>query len=423
LGALSESGLRRALVQPALACGYRFEDEALVEEMVSEVRRERGALPLLAFAASRLWEKRDREKGLLTREAYQEIGGVGGALAQHAEETLEKIGTERTPLVRELFRNLVTAQGTRASREVSELLSIFPKEDERKGAEDVLRQLVAARLLTSYETSVEIIHESLLSAWPRLVQWRHQDEGGAMLRDQLRQAAQAWQDRGRPEDLLWTGSSYREFSLWRERYPGGLSSTEEAFGEAATNLAGRRRRRRRIAVAASFALLLGVVGVVTALWRRSVLEVSRREAAQILALGRLELEDSPTSALAHALASLERADSDEARRFAVEALWHGAAAIVLPENVNTGDFSPDGQWLATGGSVSGVRLWSIEGGTPKTLGEPDRVPPVRFSAGSDVLAAGGFRTARFWSIPEGSELRSVDLGQRTYFLRGGSHLF
>ncbi|HEY7698961.1 MAG TPA: serine/threonine-protein kinase, partial [Vicinamibacteria bacterium] len=211
LGALSPSALRRALVQPALACGYRFEDDALVEEMVSEVGRERGVLPLLAFAASRLWDKRDREKGLLTREAYQEIGGVGGALARHAEETLSRIGEERTPLVRELFRNLVTAQGTRASREVEELLSIFPKDDERRAAEEVLRELVSARLLTSYEDSVEIIHESLLSAWPRLVQWRNQDEGGALLRDQLRQAAQVWQDRGRREDLLWTGSSYREF--------------------------------------------------------------------------------------------------------------------------------------------------------------------------------------------------------------------
>ena len=125
LPALSESALRRALVQPALACGYRFEDEALVDEMVAEVRQEKGALPLLAFAASRLWETRDREKGLLTREAYQEIGGVAGALAQHAEATLERIGTQRTPLVRELFRNLVTAQGTRAVREREELLSVF----------------------------------------------------------------------------------------------------------------------------------------------------------------------------------------------------------------------------------------------------------------------------------------------------------
>ena len=84
--------------------------------MVAAVRRERGALPLLAFAASRLWETRDREQGLLTREAYREIGGVAGALAQHAEATLERIGTQRVALVRELFRNLVTAQGTRAVR-------------------------------------------------------------------------------------------------------------------------------------------------------------------------------------------------------------------------------------------------------------------------------------------------------------------
>ncbi len=206
LGTLSPSALRRALVQPALACGYRFEDDTLVEEMVSEVSQERGALPLLAFAASRLWEKRDREKGLLTRAAYEEIGGVGGALAQHAEETLSRIGEERTAIVRELFRNLVTAQGTRASREVEVLLSIFPEEDERKSAEDVLRELVAARLLTSYEDSVEIIHESLLSAWPRLVQWRNQDEGGALLRDQLRQAAQAWQDRGGPRTSCGPGN-------------------------------------------------------------------------------------------------------------------------------------------------------------------------------------------------------------------------
>ncbi len=420
LGTLSESALRRALVQPALACGYRFEDDALVEEMVSEVSHERGVLPLLAFAASRLWEKRDREKGLLTREAYREIGGVGGALAQHAEETLERIGAERAPLVRELFRNLVTSQGTRASREVSELLSVFPNEEERKAAEEVLRELVAARLLTSYETSVEIIHESLLSAWPRLVHWQNQDEGGALLRDQLRQAAQAWEDRGRLDDLLWTGASFLEFRAWRARYTGGLSALEEAFAEAATKLAGRRRKRRRIAVATSFALLLGIMGVFFSLWRRSVLEVSRREAAQILALGRLNLEDRPTAALAHALASLERADNEPARRFAVEALWHGASAIVLESGViNSADFSPDGQWIATGGAFADqVRLWSRDGGAPKIL-PANYAGAVQFSPRGRFLAAGGRTIARFWSLPEGNQIRELKLEGATRFYRRG----
>ena len=215
--------------------------------MVAAVSHERGALPLLAFAASRLWEKRDREQGLLTRQAYQEIGGVAGALAQHAEATLETIGAPRAPVVRELFRNLVTAQGTRAARERADLLSVFGSEDgspERVEAAGVLDALIAARLLTAYERpgedgtasrqEVEIIHESLLANWPRLVRWQTQDADGAQLRDQLRQAAQVWETRGRPEDLLWSGTAYQDFALWKVRYPGGLSATEEAFAEAAT---------------------------------------------------------------------------------------------------------------------------------------------------------------------------------------------
>ena len=53
---------------------------------------------------------------------------MSGALAQHAEETLSAIGEGRLPIVRELFRNLVTAQGTRATRTVDELLSVFRAE-------------------------------------------------------------------------------------------------------------------------------------------------------------------------------------------------------------------------------------------------------------------------------------------------------
>ena len=87
-----------------------------VDEMIAAVGEERGALPLLAFAASRLWEKRDRERGLLTREAYREIGGVAGALAQDAGATLERVGTHRTPLVPGRLPHPVAAQGRRGGR-------------------------------------------------------------------------------------------------------------------------------------------------------------------------------------------------------------------------------------------------------------------------------------------------------------------
>lgn len=272
LGLPEGADLRRALVEPARACGYRFEDEGLVEEMLADVAQERGALPLLAVAAARLWEARDRESSLLTRRAYRQIGGVAGALAQHAEAALAAIGDRRQPMVREIFRNLVTVQGTRAAMDVEELLSIFPGREE---AQQVLTAVMDARLVTSFEVPgsgespgrrwVEIIHESLLSAWPRLVRWQTQDADGARLRDQLRQAARLWESRGQPADLLWTGASLLDLRVWRQRYPVALTTTEEAFARAMAEQAGRRRLRR-LTVAAAIAILLAILAAVGMLW-------------------------------------------------------------------------------------------------------------------------------------------------------------
>ena len=260
------SALRRALAQPALLSGYRFEDDQLLDDMLAEVADERGALPLLAFAAAALWERRDRDKGLLTRQAYEEIGGVAGALALHAETTLERIGSPRLPAVREIFRNLVTSQATRAVLATEELLSVF---EDRDTAGQILQQLIEARLLTSFEDvgaesesatgqRVEIIHESLLASWPRLVRWRTQDADQTQLRDQLRQVAQVWEERGRADDLLWTGTSFREYELWRERYRGRMTTTEEAYAVAMESHAAKQQSRRRMAVAATILVLLGV---------------------------------------------------------------------------------------------------------------------------------------------------------------------
>ena len=144
----------------------------------------------------------------------------------------------RAPIVREIFRNLVTAAGTRAVQERDELLSAFA--DQPREAEDVLDRLVEARLLTSFEAPseegatshrrLEIIHESLLAAWPRLARWRDQDAEGARLRDQLRQAAHLWDERGRPTELLWSGPSFAEYLVWKARYIGRLTALEQSFG-------------------------------------------------------------------------------------------------------------------------------------------------------------------------------------------------
>jgi len=408
------ANLRRALVQPATTCGYRFEDDELVEEMLAEVEGERGALPLVAFALARLWEKRDRDSGVLTRQAYQEIGGVGGALARHAEATVDRIGVEHIPIVRELFRNLVTAEGTRAVREWDELLSIF-SDSHSESPEEVLRALIDARLLTSYEIrqdeeepkrSVEIIHESLLANWPRLVRWQTQDQDGAQLRDELRQSARVWDEHGRHDDRLWTGTAYREFRLWRERYPGGLTEVEEAFGDAMAAFAGRRRRKRRLIVAAVMAALAAGLVVVGSFWQRSVDETRRAEAANLLSLGQLELETYPSATVAYTIASLEQNDGPSARRLALEALWKGPTALVASEgNAWRTRFSPDGRSLVQGtnqfgdSEESALTIFSADGSSAPLVNVHPKSAAIELSS---ISTSGHFASHSFAKAADSS---------------------
>ena len=427
LTGLGASALRRALVEPAGRRGYRFEDGTLVEEMIQSVEGSRGALPLLAFAVARLWEVRDRDRKVLTRKAYEEIAGVAGALAQHAEAAMERIGPDRQAIVRDIFRSLVTAEGTRAVADREELLSLFP---ERAGdAAVVLEELIDARLLTSYDLKgaegqparhrVEVVHESLLKAWPRLVRWQAQDEEGAVLRDQLKQAAHLWDDKGRTADLLWTGTAYREFELWRERYAGALTTVEKAF---ARSMSDKARRRKRLWTAVVGSMIVALAGIAIAIGAsrnqatkardEAKAEALRAEAGKLLALGRTEIDRYPTAALAYARKSLDLADTPEARRFVVEVLWRGPVARILPVAriaKQTGlpesvifepiALSPDDRWLATRSGDGRILLFPQDGGPPRALATPTHAEAA--ALGFDQLTNASF-------LPAGDRLVSTD---------------
>jgi DNA-binding winged helix-turn-helix (wHTH) protein/WD40 repeat protein len=416
--------LSQALVEPARRLGFAFEDKDLPGEMIAGVEGERGALPMLAFAVARLWDKRDADRRLLTNRAYADIGGVGGALAGHAEATLKAIGDEGVPIVREIFRNLVTAEGTRAVRESDDLLTVFPESQQAK-ADQVLRRLVDARLLTSFEEEdvegdgrrrVEVVHETLLSSWPRLVRWQTQDADSARLRDQLRQAARTWDEQGRTDDTLWTGAAYREYSVWRENYPGGLTELEEDYASAMISHAKRRKRRRRIAVAAVLVLAAVVATVTTGLWRRSVVQERRAEAQKLIALGQVQLEDYPTAALAYATQSLELADSEEARFLALEALWEGPTAFIVNEDPTlTASFSPGGSWLVQARDFMSSLAIISRDGKQRVLDHPTDSGKTRvvalFGGSEDIFLSWGAHTdagrIALWSASEGRLLASA----------------
>ncbi|HEX8108914.1 MAG TPA: serine/threonine-protein kinase, partial [Kofleriaceae bacterium] len=111
---LGHDGLRQALVRPAEQAGHVFESDELVGRMIADVALAPGALPLLQFAAARMWDARDRSRRVMTAASYLAMGGIAGALAVHADAVLAELSPGRRRLAQSVFQRLVTADGTRA---------------------------------------------------------------------------------------------------------------------------------------------------------------------------------------------------------------------------------------------------------------------------------------------------------------------
>ncbi|HEU5056078.1 MAG TPA: serine/threonine-protein kinase [Kofleriaceae bacterium] len=282
LSAPDRAGLREALVQPLEMVGYRFESDRMVEAMLSELEATAGALPLLQFAAGKLWDGRDRGRRLLTEAGSQAIGGIAGALAAHADEVLAAMTPGAQRLTRAVLVRLVTPERTRAILDTAELHQIAPDGDEVRR---VIDQLVNARLLVVQKrgesgASAEIVHESLIERWPTLRRWLDEGQEDAAFLEQLRTAAQQWEARGRPAGLLWRGEAMEEAQRWRRRSERELPRREEEYLAAVFALASRASRMRRVAVVATMVLLaLIAAGAVVALvWIRQAEQDAKKQA-------------------------------------------------------------------------------------------------------------------------------------------------
>ena len=99
---------------------------------------------------------------------------------------------------------------------------------------------------------LDVAHEALLTAWPRLARWLDDDAAGRVVRRHLAPAAQEWQRRGEPEDELYRGRPPRRRpGLGRRRADDELTAVERRFLDAskaradAELLAAREQTRRR----------------------------------------------------------------------------------------------------------------------------------------------------------------------------------
>ena len=233
---LSAQELERAISKPAERVGVSFEP-GLVVTIVGEINYQAGALPLLQYALTELFERR---KGrLLTREAYEAIGGTVGALARRADEIYQGFDERSREAVQQMFLRLVTlgegVEDTRRRVLRSELLAVGADTDVM---EDVIDTFADYRLLTldndpgTHSPTVEVAHEAILRAWERLHNWLSESRDEIKLQRQIGAIAAEWQALNRDPSLLARGSRLSQFETWRQNTHLSLTDVERAYLDA-----------------------------------------------------------------------------------------------------------------------------------------------------------------------------------------------
>ncbi|NDJ75022.1 MAG: protein kinase [Chloroflexi bacterium] len=214
----SAEELEAAIIKPAERVGLTFEP-GLVAHIVSDVHYQPGALPLVQYALTELFEQRDGR--ILTQDAYQALGGAVGALAKRADNVFCEQDEPGRDAIRQMFLRLVTLDGdaseTRRRVLRSELLSIVADEDVM---DEVIDSYAAYRLLTldrdpaTRRPTVELAHEAILREWQRLRDWL--DESRHDIRQQrvLAAAAAEWQQANQEPSYLLRGAKLEQFEGW-----------------------------------------------------------------------------------------------------------------------------------------------------------------------------------------------------------------
>jgi len=205
LTAMTPAQLAEVILQPLQQHSWRIQ-AGLAESILDDVGHEPGSLPFLSHALLETWQR--RRSNVLTLSGYRETGGVKGAIAATAEEVWHDFTASEQTAVRAILIELTElgerdgdqqrTPDTRRRRTYADLAALaLPQAD----LDAVLEALVRRRLLTRDHDQIEVAHEALIRAWPRLQAWLDADRTRLRLQRQLQADAHRWQATGSPDDL------------------------------------------------------------------------------------------------------------------------------------------------------------------------------------------------------------------------------
>jgi len=413
---LKPEEFERAIAGPAEGVGARFEP-GLLSELVADVGSEPGALPLLQYALTELYER--REGSTLTADAYRTIGGISGALAGRAEEIFGGLGESAQDAARQLFLRLVTpgegAEDTRRRVERTELASM---EVDQAALEEAIQEFGAWRLLSfdrdprSGTPTIEVAHEALMREWGRFRRWIDSGREQVRLHRRLAVATREWEGADREPSYLLRGSNLAQFELLAGESTIALTELEREFVEASTaanelELARQRRQNRRLRTLLAGAVALLVLAVIAGALALVSRSNAQHEAS--VALGRqlgAEAVSTPRIDLAMLLAreSLNLDQSPQTEGTLLATLLRTPAVIgtfttPIQDRPLDVQVSPDGRQIAAITNNDVMRLYDTR--TYRPTGHFDAVNgPYAYVPGSSDLLVGDPRPAKadFWLV-------------------------
>jgi WD40 repeat protein/DNA-binding SARP family transcriptional activator len=439
---LTPAELELAISGPAHRVGVAVEPELLVEIVADSIGRV-GTLPLLQYALTELFER--REDGALTLSRYREVDGVGGALSGRADELYDATGDAGKETTRQLFLRLVNVdEGIEDLRRRvlgSELESL---EGDREAMVEAIDAFTRHRLLTSdrdpvtREPTVEVAHEAFLRSWPRLRGWI--DSAREDLRNHRLLATEVaqWADAGRDPSFLLRGSRLERSEAWAAGSGLALNSAEREYLEAslqqreaerAAEEAQRRRerfleRRSMRRLRALVAVLVAAALVAASLTLVATSQRSRAERESLIATARelaaaavANLEVDPERSILLAMEAIGETRSVDGSVLpeAEEALHQALAAsrieLSVPGMGGRVDWSPKGVFVTEGPEDSGViDIRDAETGESVLAfhGHDGDVTDVAFSPdGSRLATTGSDGMLKVWDPSTGDLVASA----------------
>lgn len=229
LGPVSPRILQEMIEKPAQATEYEFAPY-LVGEILDEAGIEPGNLPLVAYTLKQLFA--ERQGKTFTREAYRAMGGVAGAIGTKADQVMGTLGTEAGDSFDRVFVELVHLEWDRAPSRKRAPSAIFQHDPSSLQLISTLASQDCRVLIIggdSMTASVEVAHEKLFAAWPRLKDWLDQSGDALGIIEHAREEACRWRERGEMAEELWLAPRAREVLDSLHRFGKAPSEDLERF--------------------------------------------------------------------------------------------------------------------------------------------------------------------------------------------------